>query len=413
MPKKIEPLSAIEVKRIQAPGTHAVGGVSGLLLKVTKAGSRQWILRVRVGKKRRDIGLGGFPDVPLAQARSKAREVREQVQQGIDPVAEREAARQALIAAQAKRLSFAEAARRKHLAIQSQFRNEKHRKDWLSALERHAFPVLGDIDVAAIELPHVLGVLQPIWHTRTETATRVRQRLESVLAWAIVSGYRDGANPAEWKNNLAEVLPAPSKIRKKRHQRALPWQEVPGFMAGLRQRNGTGARALEFAILTAARSGEVRGMEWAEIDLAAQMWTVPGTHTKTGRPHTVPLPDRAMAIITAQPRMAGTEYVFASSQGKKLSDMSLSAVTKRMGVDAVPHGFRSSFKDWARNRTSFADEVSELALAHVNSDATRAAYARDELLPQRARLMRQWAQFCDEGDTQESATVTNIGEVRA
>jgi integrase len=249
------------------------------------------------------------------------------------------------------------------------------------------------MDVSEVELRHVLTVLRPIWHERTETATRIRQRLESVLTWAKVSGYRSGENPARWDGNLKELLPAPQKIANTRHHRALPWQEVGQFMAALRQRQGMGTRALEFAILTAARSGEVRGATWEEIDMQARVWTVPGDRIKSGRPHRVPLSADAMALLEALPQRAGAPYVFPAPRGGPVSDMTLSAVCRRMGVDATPHGFRSTFKDWARNCTGYADEVSELALAHVSSDATRAAYARDELLPQRTELMAQWAAF--------------------
>ncbi|GAB3678976.1 site-specific integrase [Salinisphaera aquimarina] len=339
------------------------------------------------------MGLGPFPDVTLAQARQKARETRELISNGVDPIAERDAARQALIASQRKRLTFAQAGKRKHSAIAGEFRNVKHAKQWLSTLERYAVPVLGDMDVATIELPHVLAVLEPIWRTKTETASRVRQRMEAVFSWAIVSGHRTAANPAEWKGNLSEVLPAPAKITKVRHHPALPWQEMPAFMVELRKRGGTAAPALAFAILTAARSGEVRWATWDEFDIEAALWTVPAERTKPRKQHRVPLSADALAIIAALPRFEGVDYVFASARGGAMSDMALSKVTERMGVDAVPHGFRSSFKDWARNRTRAADEVSELALAHVNSDATRAAYARDELLPQRRRMMNQWAKF--------------------
>ena len=409
MPKRAVELSAVAVRRIAKPGLHAVGGVAGLLLQVTKAGARSWILRATVGSKRRDIGLGAFPDVTLAQARHHARETRDKIRQGVDPIAEREAVRQALIASQRARLTFAEAARRKHAAIAGEFRNAKHAKQWLSTLERYAVPIIGDMDVSTIELPHVLGVLEPIWQSKTETASRVRQRMEAVFSWAIVSGHRTGTNPAEWKGNLSEVLAAPAKIAKATHHRALPWPGMPGFMADLRQRKGTAARALEFAILTAARSGEVRLAAWDEFDIEAGIWTVPADRIKAGKQHRVPLSPEALAIIRAMPK--GSQYVFAGQRGGALSDMALSSVTKRMGVEAVPHGFRSSFKDWARNKTSAADEVSELALAHVNSDATRAAYARDELLPARARMMKQWATYCAKPAVQ-SATVTDIG-VRA
>lgn len=429
MPKKAKELSAVEVQRLKTPGLHAVGGVSGLLLKVAKGGSRQWILRARIGTKRRDIGLGGFPDVTLAQARTKARDARERISQGVDVIAERKAARQALIAAQAAQMTFAEATHRKHNAIQGEFKTAKHSKLWLSQLEKHAFPVLAQMDVADIELAHVMQVLQPLWYTKTATAKKLRQRLESVLTWAAVSGYREGENPASWQGNLSEVLPSPNKIHKTKSYPALPWRQIPDFMAELRQRSGTATRALEMAVLTACRSGEVRGMVWQELDLQAGTWTIPPERMKRDKEHVVPLPPRAIEIIKAQPRMQGSPYVFAANRGGPVSDMSLAAVIKRMHeadtkaggngyVDtkqdkvATVHGMRSAFKDYCRNRTSYADEVSELALAHVNSDATRAAYARDGLLPQRARLLEQWADYCA-SDGAQSATVADIGEARA
>lgn len=396
MPKRSRELSPIEVKRLTTPGRHLVGGVAGLMLRVRDdSGARSWVLRVKIGNRRRDIGLGAFPDVPLAQARHKAREIREKIDRGIDPIAERTAARNALIAAREREITFAQAARRCHAAKETEFRNAKHRKDWISALQRHAFPMIGDRHIADIGLADVLRVLEPIWWTKTETATRVRQRLESVLTWATVSGFRSGENPARWEGNLREVLPNPSKISKVTHHRALPWRDVPAFLQALRAREGNAARALEFAILTAARSSEVRKATWDEVDFEECIWTVPADRIKAGRAHRVPLSDRAVQILQAQEYRAHSPYIFPALRGGPLSDMALSALCKRMQVNATPHGFRSSFKDWARNRTAYPDEVSELALAHVNSDATRAAYARDELLPQRARLMGDWERFCE------------------
>lgn len=393
MPKIAKSLSPIEVRRLVTPGNHAVGEVPGLLLRVKPTGARSWVLRVKVGDRRRDIGLGGFPGVTLAQARERAREVRDKLWAGVDPVAERQADRDAQRAAQAKELTFEEAARRCHDAKHHEFRSAKHKRDWINSLEMHAFPAIGKMPIARVELAHVLGVLEAIWHTRTETATRVRQRMEATLSWATVGGYRSGENPARWGGNLDAVLPKPNKIKKVAHFRALPYQEVPAFMQELRKREGMGARALELAILTAGRSGEVRFATWSEIDLDRKLWTLPAERMKAGKVHRVPLSDDAVTLLKGLPRIAGTEYVFSSAKGGPISDMTLSAVTRRMGVDAVPHGFRSSFKDWCRTSTRYADEVSELALAHVNSDATRAAYARDELLPQRARLMAEWARY--------------------
>ena len=394
MPKKAKELSAVQVKRLERPGFHAVGGVAGLHLQVKESGARSWILRSVVGSRRRDIGLGGYPDITLAGARDKAREAREQILQGIDPIEARKAARLALIAEQALQLTFAEAAVQCHATKAPEFRNAKHASDWISSIIRYANPKIGKLSVAQVELAHIVSVLKPIWTTKTETATRVRQRIEAILSWAAVSGYRTGDNPARWKGNLEHALAKPSKVRKVKHFAALPWQKVGAFMVDLRMRDGISARALEFAILTATRSGEVRGATWEEIDFDTKVWTIPSERMKAGKPHRVPLSGPVIDLLNKMPRFEGSPYVFSSVRGGRLSDMALSAVTRRMKVDAVPHGFRSSFKDWCRSSTAYPDEVSELALAHVSSDATRVAYARDELLPKRTNLMRDWAKYC-------------------
>ena len=408
MPKRAKELTAYQIKRLKRPGMYAVGGVSGLHLKVKSETARNWTLRVVVGDRRRDIGLGGYPDVTLEQARTLAREARLQIRSGIDPVEARRAAQDALRAANAKRMTFGRASILCHKARSAEFRNKRHSDTWISSLKMYAAPI-NPLPVDQIEMPHIVGVLEPIWQTKTETATRVRQRIESVLSWATVSGFRTGDNPARWKGNLEHALPKPSKVRKVKHHRALQWQEIGAFMADLRRREGIGAKALEFAILTAARSGEVRFAEWSEIDLDANLWTVPGERMKSGKTHRVPLSAPAIKLLKSLPRFAGSPYVFPAARGGALSDMSLSAITRRMGVDAVPHGFRSTFKDWARSSTSYADEVSELALAHVSSDETRAAYARDELLPKRERLMRDWAKFLQTVPRKASVTAIRRG----
>lgn len=407
MPKKVKELTAYQIRRLRKkPGFHAVGGVAGLHLNVSPTLASSWILRVTVGDRRRDVGCGGYPDTTLEQARSLARDIRLQIRNGIDPVEARREARNALRSAQAKAMTFDQAAAACHASKSQEFKNKKHRAQWLSTITTYASPVIGKLSVAEVELAHVVKILEPIWTTKTETASRLRGRIEAVLAWATVSGYRTGDNPARWKGNLDHVLPRPSKVHKTTHHAALPWQNVPGFVADLRKRDGMGARALEFAILTAARSNEVRLATWSEIDFEAKLWTVPAGRMKAGREHRVPLSEPAIKLLKALPRFVGSDYVFPAAKGGPLSDMSLSSVCKRMEVDAVPHGFRSSFKDWARSATSYADEVSELALAHVSSDETRAAYARDELLPKRTRLMRDWAKFL--GTVKGKASVTPI-----
>lgn len=410
MPKVASELTALQVKRlVKTPGFHAVGGVAGLHLDVKPAAegnSASWILRKQVGNRRPDLGLGGYPTVTLEQARAAAREIHEQVRQGVDPLVARRSAQDALRAAHAKRITFDEAAKLCHKVKAPQFRNAKHRAQWLSSLTKHASPVIGRLPVADVDLPHVIEVLSPIWSDLTETASRVRGRIEDVIDWATVAGYRSGDNPAKWSGNLEHALPRPSKVRSVGHHAALPWAQLGEFMTRLRERAGIGARALEFAILTAARSGEVRLATWHEIDTEAKLWTIPGERMKAGKTHRVPLAPEALKLLAALPRHAGTNYVFCGPRGKPISDNTLSKLLRDMGVDATPHGFRSTFKDWARSSTAYADEVSELALAHVSSDATRAAYARDELLPKRAQLMKAWAKFCS--TTPKAADVVPI-----
>lgn len=408
MPKLASEKTAYQVRRIKTPGLHAVGGVTGLYLRVKESGARSWALRIVVGERRREVGLGGYPTVTLEKAREYARDARDKVRLGIDPIAAKRDARDALIASDAKRMTFKQAVHGLLRSKSSEFRNEKHAKQWQTTLDTYAIPKIGALPVDQIELPHVMSVLEPIWTTKTETASRLRGRIEAVLAWATVGGYRSGDNPARWRGNLSVVLPKPSKIHKVKHHKALPWHEMGSFISDLRSRNGLAARALEFAILTAARSGEVRLAKWSEIDLEKKSWTVPGDRMKTGKRHHVPLSRPAIRLLNNLAVHENSDYVFAAPRGGALSDMSLSAVTRRMGVDAVPHGFRSTFKDWARSSTSFADEVSELALAHVSNDATRAAYARDELLPKRKRLMDEWAKHCEK--TAKNADVVSIRE---
>ncbi|HUF80571.1 MAG TPA: integrase arm-type DNA-binding domain-containing protein, partial [Burkholderiales bacterium] len=378
MPKKARELTATAVRN-KGEGLHAVGGVAGLLINVKPSGARSWILRVMVGDRRRDIGLGGFPDVPLAEARQRARDAREMIRQGIDPAVQRQAAQDALRAAEGKRVTFRKAAERFLQRKRPEFRSEKHAAQWKNTLETYAYPVIGSLPVDRIELPHIKHILDPIWTKKTETAKRLRGRIESVLAYATASGFRTGDNPARWRGNLDAVMPKPGKLAKVEHHRALPVDGLPEFMAALRQVGGMGARALEFAILTGTRSGEVRGATWAEIDTKAKTWTIPGERMKAGRAHRVPLSPAAVALLKALPRLEGSEFVFPAARGGMLSDMTLSAVTRRMGVDAVPHGFRSTFRDWCAEHTNYPREVAEQALAHTISNAVEAAYRRGDL----------------------------------
>jgi integrase len=394
MPKIAKEKSVLEIKRLTQPGLYAVGGVAGLQLLISKHGYRSWVLRVLIGTKRRDFGLGGYPDTTLAQAKVRAREIKDKIHQGIDPIAEKKASRSALLTHQAKQITFEAAAIECHKAKSPEFSNVKHKAQWISTLKKYAFPVIGNLPVADIDLPHLLKILQPIWHTKTETASRVRQRIEAVMTWATVSKYRSGENPARWEGNLKEVLPNAAKIINVKHFPALHWKEIGQFMAELRKREGISALALEFAILTAARSSEVRGMTPDEVDFNTSIWTVPAERMKAKKEHKIPLSKDAIKILNNVIKDTRQKYTFPALNGGQLSNMAMLAVVRRMEVNAVPHGFRSSFKDWARSCTNFPDEVSELALAHVNSDGTRAAYARDQLLPMRKQMMSDWAKYC-------------------
>ncbi|KAB8180169.1 DUF4102 domain-containing protein [Lysobacter maris] len=406
MPKIATELSALQVKRIARPGLHAVGGVAGLMLQVSRTGSRSWILRAMVGGKRRDIGLGGA-GVSLAEARQRAREARAEIWAGVDPVAERAARRRALTAAQAVP-TFDECARLFLASKRSEFRSAKHAKQWTTTLAEYASPVFGKLPVSEVDLPHVLHALEPIWTTKTETASRLRGRIEAVLAWATVAKHRRGDNPARWKGHLDAVLPKPTKVRTVRHHRALPHQALPEFMADLRQREGAAARALEFAILTAARSGEVRGATWDEIDLKSNTWIIPSDRMKGGKEHRVPLTPAAVALLNAIPKRG--QFVFAAPRDGQLSDMSLSAVLRRMNVDATVHGMRSTFRDWAGETTAFPRETIEHALAHRLKDRAEAAYARGSHFEKRRKLMEAWARYC--AMPTAIGTVTEIGKLR-
>ncbi|HEX3423030.1 MAG TPA: integrase arm-type DNA-binding domain-containing protein [Sphingomicrobium sp.] len=394
MPKKAKELSALAVSRLKEPGRYAVGGVDGLHLRII-GNSKAWTLRVKVGDHRCDIGLGPYPEVGLGDAREAARIHRRKVREGVDPLQERREARAALRIERAKSKTFKDCADAYIEAHKAGWKNAKHAKQWGATLETYAYPKFGSLPVASIDTALVREVLSPIWATKTETASRLRGRIESVLDWAKVNGYRDGENPARWRGHLDKLLPARSKVQKVEHHAALPYAEVGAFAAELRKRDGTSSRALEFAILTAARSGEVRGAKWGEFDLVGKVWTIPGERMKAGKEHRIPLSDAAVALIEAMPRVKGSDYVFAAPRGGALSDMALTAVLKRMErSDLTVHGFRSTFRDWAGETTAYPREVIEHALAHQLKDKAEAAYQRGDLLTKRARLMADWATYC-------------------
>jgi integrase len=385
MPRKAKELTAIQVRRLVQPGQHPVGTVAGLRLNVKSTGARSWVLRTMVAGRRTDLGLGGYPDVTLAQAFERARKMLDKIRDGIDPVADKRARQAAVV------WTFEKVAGAYIEAHRASWKNEKHAAQWESTLRTYAYPHFGDKHVADVGKADVLAAIEPIWTTKTETATRVRGRIETVLAFAMQREHRPpGVNPASL-SGLA--LPKARKVSKVEHHRALPIDDMPAFMKRLRAAQGTGARALEFAILTAARSGEVRGALWSEVDLQAAAWSIPAERMKADRAHRVPLSPRAVQLLKALPRIAGSDLVFPGTKDKPLSDMTLTAVLRRLRVDATVHGFRSTFRDWTSERTATPNEVAEMALAHAIGDATEAAYRRGELFEKRRDLMTAWAAF--------------------
>jgi len=411
MPKRARELTAVEIRRLVSAskqGVFAVGVISGLYLQIRGITSTSWILRKTIGSKRREIGLGAYPAIGLKEAREKARSFIEQIAQGIDPILERRAQKAAIIASQAKTVTFEQLAQEFINKKSLEFKTSKQTQKLTTMLKSYAYPIIGSMVVSDIERAHVVKLLEPIWLIKNETARRTRTYIEQVLNLAIAKGIRTGENPARWKGNLDLSLAAPNKITRVEHYASLPYQQLPEFMAKLRHQDRPGAKALELLILTAGRSGEVRNAVWAEFDLPNKVWTVPAERMKAGKVHRVPLCADAIALLEALPR--SNEYVFPNStSGRPITDNTISMVPKRIGHKVTAHGFRSTFKDWCSEHTSYADEVSELALAHVGSDSTRAAYARSELLDKRRRLMDEWALFVKHGADQKAASVTLIG----
>src|SRR5216683_1045868 len=404
-------LTAVEVAKAKGPAVLHDGG--GLYLRVAAPrevrgvevpGAKSWVFRFQLDGKRRDMGLGPFPDISLAEARAKATEHRKQRHEGIDPLDAKAAQRQAQRVSDAKGRTFRECAIEFIEKNRAGWRNAKHAAQWGSTLEAYVYPVVGDLPVAAIDAGLVVRVLDPIWAAKPETATRVRGRIEAVLDAATVRGFRQGPNPAQWKGNLAHILPARAKVRRVEHHAALPIDDMPEFLTALRGREGMSARALEFAILTAARTGEVLGARWGEIDLDAKVWTVPAGRMKAGREHRVPLSEAALAVLqTVRPlalmrdgKRELTAPVFPGlRRALPMSNMVMLMLLRRMKRgDLTAHGFRSTFSDWAAERTGYPREVIEMALAHAVENKAEAAYRRGDLFEKRRQVMEAWAGFC-------------------
>jgi integrase len=386
-------LSALKVARLKEPGRYADGG--GLYLQISRWRTKAWLFRFERHGQERQMGLGPLAVISLADARERARAARRLLLDGQDPIEFRNAERAARRVAAAKGISFQQCGEAYIKAHGASWRNEKHRVQWSSTLKTYAYPVLGKLPVTAIDTALVLKVIEPIWSEKTETANRVRGRIETILDWARARGYRDGDNPARWRGHLDQVLPRKSRIAPTKHRPALPYAAIPAFMQKLRARESLSARALEFLILTAARTNEVIGARWSEIDLQGKLWTVPSTRIKSKREHRVPLSTPAIAILRTAVNGDANAFVFADANGRPLSNMAMLELVRGMDSSGiVVHGFRSSFKDWAAETTRHENIVTEMALAHVVSDATEAAYRRGELMLKRRALMEDWAQYC-------------------
>jgi len=389
-------LTVKEVKNAKGPKWYGDG--KGLYLKVTATDTKSWVFRWRdkASGKLRDMGLGPVTILSLADARVAAQDAHRIVRGNGDPVAKKKIEKVEEVVALSKNMTFDQAAAQ-YIAtkIEPESKNAKHVQQWTNTIATYASPVIGSLPLDEINRHHVLAILEPIWTTKTETATRLRQRIERVLGWATVMDLRDGENPARWENYLDNVLPSPGKIKTVKHFESMPYSELHEFLKDLRQRPATAARALEYTILTAARSGDVRGAQWDEINLKTKTWTVSAARMKMKREHKVPLSSTAIKLLENQ-KGEHEKWVFPGERGKNcLSNMAMETLLRRMGRKPITvHGMRSSFKTWCQEKaTKYPDEASELALAHVNSDATRSAYAKSQLIDIRRKLMADWAKF--------------------
>ena len=420
MPKKAKELSALSVAKIKENGRHAVGGVDGLHLRIVD-GSRAWVLRVAVGKKvddqgkvkihRRDIGLGSFPEVSLSEAREKARELKKKIRDGIDPLQEKQERLNALKIQKHRAKTFRECAEVVIAKKTLELKNQKHIGQWSSTLETYIYPTLGDLIVGTITKVDIATVLEPIWIEKNETAKRIRGRLETIFDYAKAMGYFVGDNPAEWKGNLEPILG--NLKQESRPHPSLPYEQVAGFIQHLGQKKGISPKALEFAILTACRSGEIFGAKWHEIDFKNKVWIIPKERMKAEKEHRVPLSQQAINLLESiQPYTQSHDFIFpAPRTGEMLSDMSLTTLIRRLHeqkfkensigyIDPkqnriiTTHGFRSTFRDWSADKTDYPREVCEHVLAHKLPDEVEAAYLRGAYLEKRKSLMTDWAEFC-------------------
>lgn len=395
MARKMQRLSVKTVESKKAPGYYADGG--GLYLQVSSSGTKSWLFRFMLRGRAREMGLGSCHTVTLAQARARAVECRVRLEQGIDPIEARKAEKAQGTMEAAKVMTFQQCGDAYVKAHRADWKNAKHADQWESTLTSYCGPVFGTVPVQAIDTALVLKALEPIWTEKAETASRLRARIERVLDWATVRGYRTGDNPARWRGHLDKLLPKLEKRKRVKHHPALPFPEIGTFMASLRQHEGFAARALELLIVTATRTSEILLARWSEFDLNAGLWTIPAERMKAHREHRVPLSQHAAKILRELEAQRVDDFLFPGQKpGKPMSNMAMAMLLDRMGRDDITvHGFRSTFRDWASERTSYPREVCEMALAHAVSDQTEAAYRRGDLFDKRRRLMQEWAKFCD------------------
>lgn len=389
----------MEVTKAKKPGRLADGG--GLYLSINHDGNKSWVYRYMLGGRSREMGLGSFNTIGLREARDAARDCRKLCRDGIDPIEQRRVTRGSAALDAGKARTFKECTTAYVEAHRAAWKSAKHADQWLNTMTTYAFPVLGKLAAGAVDTPHVLKVLEPIWAVIPETASRVRGRVEAVLDWATARGFRKGANPARWKGHLKNLLASPSKIQKTKHHAALPYAEVGAFMLELRSRPAMAAVAMRFTILTAARTGETIGAPWREIAWKEKLWVIPAERMKGDRPHRVPLGKDALAILRELRDTAGGKpdpdaLIFpGSSASGGLSNMALLKLLERMDrPDITTHGFRSSFRDWVAEKTDYPRELAEIALAHIAGDEVETAYQRSDLLERRRALMEEWAAYC-------------------
>lgn len=408
MTKAVKRLTDLRIRRATKAGMYPDG--AGLYLQVRGSNARSWILRYMLNGKAREMGLGSYPEMGLDDARQQAEDCRRLRNSGIDPIDRRKADRAAQQLDQAKAITFSDCAARYIAGHRAGWRNEKHAAQWESTLATYAEPTLGKLSADAVSTELILRILEPIWKTKTETANRVRGRIEMVLDWAKARGYRTGDNPARWRGHLDKLLPKRSKLKKVKHHPSLPYAELPAFMLKLRSDESTAARALEFAILTASRATEAVKAKGEEINERDGLWSVPDSRMKSGVGHIVPLSERATTIAKAQIKAHGKSYIFPGLRaGKALTDAALLVLLDRTGFpDITTHGFRSTFKTWAAECTAFPRDVVEKALAHTLEDKTEAAYMRGELLEKRRKLMDAWAKYCSSAPVSKSGNVVSI-----